>query len=427
MLGLRPTDYQREAVELLDKHDSVALRWSRQSGKTHLLSAWLLHYALTHENSQIVIVGPSWRQTKIPIGKMNGFLTRIPRGYYCKLQQTMVRLKNGSTIQALPCNPETVRGFTLNVVYMDEANWIAHDEELYDAILFTLATTGGKFICSSTPGSMDSLFWKIFNKPQFSRFAKHHVTYERALQPNGPMRRRWLEDKRREYEGDPWRWKRELEAEWAEDESVWLPLSLITKCIDSSLELWSEDSIRHGSFFAGLDLGKEQDYSAFVVVEKLEDKCILRHVKVWPLQTKYATVIGYVKTLADRWQSFEKIRVDISGAGNYVVEDMQNGGIENVEGVTFTAQRKQEMASLLKQRMLNGEYAFPFAEIQISPTKKLSYQAELNVERFELRKDGTYRFSHPENQHDDLWWATALALYATVEMTPEPQFLVVER
>jgi len=81
----------------------------------------------------------------------------------------------------------------------------------------------------------------------------------------------------------------------------------------------------------------------------------------------------------------------------------------------------------LKQRMLNGEYAFPFAEIQISPTKKLSYQAELSVERFELRKDGTYRFSHPENQHDDLWWATALALYATVEMTPEPQFMVVER
>jgi len=427
MLGLRLTDYQREAAELLDKHDSVALRWSRQSGKTHLLSAWLLHYALTHDNSQIVIVGPSWRQTKIPIGKMNGFLTRIPKGYFYKLQQTMVRLKNGSMIQALPCNPETVRGFTLDIVYMDEANWISHDEELYDAILFTLATTGGKFICSSTPGSTDSLFWKIFNKPAFSRFAKHHVTYERALQPNGPMKRKWLEDKRKEYEGDPWRWKRELEAEWAEDESVWLPLSLITKCIDSKLELWSEDSIRHGRFFAGLDLGKEQDYSALAVVEKLENKYLLRHVKVWPLQTKYATVIGYVKTLADRWQDFEKIRVDISGAGNYVVEDMQNGGIENVEGVTFTAQRKQEMASLLKQRMLNGEYTFPFAEIQISPTKKLSYQAELNVERFELRKDGTYRFSHPENQHDDLWWATALALYATVEMQPEPFLSVIPR
>jgi phage FluMu gp28-like protein len=427
MLGLRLTNYQREAAELLGKHDSVALRWSRQSGKTHLLSAWLLHYALTHDNSQIVIVGPSWRQTKIPIGKMNGFLTRIPRGYFYKLQQTMVRLKNGSMIQALPCNPETVRGFTLDVVYMDEANWISHDEELYDAILFTLATTGGKFICSSTPGSTDSLFWKIFNRPQFSRFAKHHVTYERALQPNGPMRRKWLEDKRKEYEGDPWRWKRELEAEWAEDESVWIPLSLITKCIGSELEIWNFESLHKGRFFGGLDLGKEQDYSAFVVIEACDGKNILRHLKVWPLQTKYATVIGYVKTLVDRWESFEKIRVDVTGAGNYVVEDMQNGGIENVEGVNFTAQRKQEMASLLKQRLLSNAYVFPFCEIQVSPTKKLSYQAELNVERFELRKDGTYRFSHPENQHDDVFWATALALYATVEMQPEPFLAVIPR
>jgi hypothetical protein len=41
---------------------------------------------------------------------------------------------------------------------------------------------------------------------------------------------------------------------------------------------------------------------------------------------------------------------------------------------------------------------------------------ELNVERYELKKDGTYRYYHPENQHDDVWWATALAIYATVEM-----------
>jgi hypothetical protein len=120
--------------------------------------------------------------------------------------------------------------------------------------------------------------------------------------------------------------------------------------------------------------------------------------------------------LADRWETFERIRADITGVGNYIVEDMTNGGIQNVEGVNFTHPRKQEMASLLKQRMLNDSYRYPYAEIQISPTKKLNYSVELNVERYELKKDGTYRYYHPENQHDDVWWATALAIYATVEM-----------
>jgi hypothetical protein len=66
--------------------------------------------------------------------------------------------------------------------------------------------------------------------------------------------------------------------------------------------------------------------------------------------------------------------------------------------------------------MLNSSYAYPYTDIQVSPTKKLNYSVELNVERYELKKDGTCRYYHPENQHDDVWWATALAIYATVEM-----------
>jgi len=427
-LRLKLTDYQRQGAKLIAENDSVALRWSRQSGKTHMISAWLLHYALLHPGAQIAIVGPSWRQTKIPIRKINGFLSKLPRGLYRKPQATMVSLRSGSLIQAFPCNPDTIRGFTLDIVYADEYNYIPMDQELYDAIVFTLATKAhGKFICSSTPGSTDSMFWKIFNRPQYKHFAKSHVTWQQALEPNGPLTHRKAEQLKEEYSDDPWRWKREMEAEWAEDEAVWLPLSLITNCQKADLELWDPESIHNGRFFGGLDFGKEKDYSAFAVAEEVDDKFLLRHVKVWPLETKYASVIGYVKTLADRWQHFEKIRCDITGVGNYIVEDMINGGIENVEGVTFTHPRKQEMASLLKQRMLNGSYVYPYADIPISPSKKLNYSVELNVEKFELKKDGTYRYYHPENQHDDVFWATCLALYATVEMAPEPFLAVIPR
>lgn len=49
---------------------------------------------------------------------------------------------------------------------------------------------------------------------------------------------------------------------------------------------------------------------------------------------------------------------------------------------------------------------------------------KLNIERFALRADGGYAFSHPQGSRDDVFWATALAVYATAEMSPE-QFLVV--
>ena len=428
VVGFEPTSYQKKFIRLFCEHSFVAGRWCRQSGKSWIVAALLLWYAVTHPDSGIAVVGPSWRQAKFIIRRVKYFLRNLPRTMYFKPLATVINFRNGSFIQAFPNNPDTIRGPTLHVVYADEWNFIPNDEEMYDAILFTISTTNGKFVCTSTPWSKDSLFYKFIHHKDYKDFAKHHVTWKQALEPKGPLKKKILSMIRRQFAADPWRWKREMEAEWAEDETTWLPQSLITRCIDGELEVWKFDSQKRGTFFGGLDLGKLRDYSVFVALERVENKYLLRHWKVFPLNTKYATVIGYVKALCDRWNYFDRIRVDITGVGEYVVEDMQNAGIEaEVEGVTFTLPRKQEMASLLKQRMLDEAYRFPFTQLRLSPTVMLSYVAELNVERFELRKDGSIAFNHPQGQHDDTFWASALAIYCSVKMTPEPSLVVIPK
>ncbi|MEM2507372.1 MAG: hypothetical protein QXF61_10060, partial [Nitrososphaeria archaeon] len=52
--------------------------------------------------------------------------------------------------------------------------------------------------------------------------------------------------------------------------------------------------------------------------------------------------------------------------------------------------------------------------------------AELNIERFELTKDGKIKFSHPEGSHDDRFWSLALAVYAA-RAPPKPRLVVVPR
>ncbi len=416
-LKLELTSYQLEAAELLEKHNDIALRWCRQSGKTHLIAAWLLHYALTHPGSHIAIVGPSWRQTIIPITKMNYFITKLPKGLFHKPQRTIVRLKNGSIIQAFPNNPNNLRGFSLHCVYADELNFIPNDEEMFDAISFTLATTGGKFIASSTPWHTDSIFWKIFHDPAYKHFKTSHITYKQALAPKGPLNPAWLEKKRKEYEGDPWRWRREMLAEWAEDENVWLSQALITSCIDHTLEYYDFESIAKGEFYAGLDLGKYQDYSVLSVAAIEQSSIKLIHIHQFPLRTPYASVIGYVKTLCDRWQTINRVLVDMSGVGDYIVEDMINAGIGETEGVKFTQQTKEQLATYLKQCMIEKRLKIPYDSDLI---------AELNIERFELTKEGKIKFSHPEGTHDDRFWSLALAAYAT-RTEPAPKLWVIPR
>jgi len=410
-LALNLTAYQAEAAKLLQENNNIALRWCRQSGKTQLITAWLLHYALLNPETQIAIVGPSWRQTIIPITKINHYITKLPRGLFHKPQRTMVRLKNQSTIQAFPNNPNNLRGFTLKIVYCDEMNFIPNDEEMFDAIGFTLATTNGKFIATSTPWTTSSIFWKICNQDAYSHFAKNHVTWQQALEPNGPIKPRWLEEKRREYENDPCRWKREMEADWAENENSWLSQALITKCIDHTLEYTAFVNTAQGNFYAGLDLGKHRDHSVLAILKKEDKQLKLVHLRRFPLQTPYASVIGYVKTLNDRWQKIHKILVDSSGVGDYITEDMTNTGLTNTEGTKFTQETKQEMAQWLKQTMTEKLLQIPYDSELI---------AELNTERFELAKDGKIRFSHPESTHDDRFWALALAAYAArSELSPK--------
>jgi len=125
-------------------------------------------------------VGPSWRQTKLVIRTINSFLRKLPKGYYHRPQRTIVRLKNGSVIEAFPNNPETIRGPTLNVVYCDEMNFIREDEDCY------------------------------------------------------------------------------------------LPLSLITNCIDSDLEYIPFEARTKGRFYVGVDLGKKRDFSVVAVFEEAE-------------------------------------------------------------------------------------------------------------------------------------------------------------
>lgn len=406
-LDLSLTKYQVEVAKLLEKHNDVALRWARQTGKTHVIAAWLLHYALTHENSHIAVIGPSWRQTIITITKMNYFRTKLPAGLFYKPQRTIVRVKNGSVIQALPNNPSNLRGFTLNIVYGDEMNHIPNDEEMFDAISFTLATTNGKFIASSTPWTSDHIFWKICNHEDFKHFAKSHVTWKQALEPNGPLSKKWLEKKRQEYRGDPWRWRREMEAEWSEDEDVWLSQSLITSCIDEALDFYPFEALAQGDFVMGLDLGKYHDYSVLTVLERQGQLMKLVHLHRFPLRTPYASVIGYVKTLCDRWKFVNKIMVDMTGVGEYIVEDMIKSGIHSVEGVKFTAPKKEEIATNLKQRMLDGVFKIPY--VPVRSLRDVDLAAELNVERFELRKTGGIDFSHPEGTHNDVFWSVALA------------------
>lgn len=255
VLGLDPYQYQVDFLELAERGAQfIALIWCRQAGKSFIVAAFLFWEAVNNDDWQTAILGPSFRQSKLVIRKISSFLQKLPKEFLVgkKPLKTKITFINGSTIEAYPCNPDTIRGPTLNRIFVDEFNFVRDDEGLYDAILFTLGTTNGGLIATSTPWSRDHVFYKMCNDPDFSDFKRIHVRWDQALEKEGPLKTNILEKIRRQLASDPWRWRREMEAEWTEDEDSWLPTSLITQCTDPMLEIREFGGELHSFWAMGL-------------------------------------------------------------------------------------------------------------------------------------------------------------------------------
>ena len=91
------------------------------------------------------------------------------------------------------------------------------------------------------------------------------------------------------------------------------------------------------------------------------------------------------------------------GLGGHAVEDIGNAGLVHVEGILLTLQVKEEVAGHLKQIMLEKKLQIPYDPELIN---------QLNIETFELTKEGRLKFSHQEKKHNDQFWALSLAYVA---------------
>jgi len=410
LFNFKPTEYQ--AKLLTDKSKRIVVRWSRQAGKTTCIALRAIWFAITYPKTLTLIVAPTLRQSMIVSDHILDFLTGMPANYrrllIDKLQRTTMRFKNGSRIVALPNNPQMLRGYTAHQIIADEANFFKDDQLVFYSVLYPmLSTTDGTLIASSTPWNLDSVFFSMWESKEFS---KHIATYEDSVKA-GLQKQSFFDGQREILPLE--RFQMEYMAEFVEDISAWLPRDLIVQCIDSLLQLFDFQDQPKGEFYVGVDFGKEQDFSVVLALEKTGQIFRVVHVHRFPLKTEYASVIGYVKSLQDRWHEVRAVYADITGVGNYIVEDMIRSGIQSVVGVGFTVQSKEEMATILREKMRSGEVKIPYV-----PSKKIEdvdLTAELNIEKYKLMKTGHIGFSHPENGHDDVFWSMALAVYASVQ------------
>lgn len=439
-----PFPYQ--AAFLLDPSPLKVIRWCRRAGKTTVMSGDDIYYAAHNPGTTIIVTMPKYQQIKeIYFGVLHEHFSRMPKKYYDRLieaeLQTIIRFTNGSRILAETPEPFTIRGHGPGKISIDEMNFIYKDKDLWLSALLPMTLTRPVYInVASTPWNKDSIYYSMCFDRSFRVFSgniwhglpkdatepgesKYFLTYNDVQKPEGPLDPYQVEVMREQYAGDPWRWKREMESSFVDDETAFLPSSLIMKCQNNLIDFVPFEENVTGQYYIGWDLGRERDPGAVGILDLKQGFVQLVHCKQFKLKTPYVTQMAYIKSVCDRWQRVNAVYYDHTGTKG-IDEQINKAGFPNVEGVDFTRPLKHGMAMTLKQLMMAPRESDQTLPLEEARRKfELPYDpdvhAELNVVQWEQSPGSEiYTFSHPEGSHDDRFWAICLAAYAIEKAPP---------
>jgi hypothetical protein len=157
--GITPDAWQSDLLRSDAKQ--MILLCSRQSGKSTVSSILAIHEAIYRENSLILLLSPSLRQSQELFRKLQNVYNALDSPNLPQaVEESALRmeLSNGSRIIALPGRESTVRGFSgVSLLIVDEASRVP--DELYQAIRPMLAVSGGRIVLLSTPFGRVGFFY----------------------------------------------------------------------------------------------------------------------------------------------------------------------------------------------------------------------------------------------------------------------------
>ena len=174
-------DFQESMVGKFHKHRFNIAKLPRQSGKSTIVTAYLLWYVLFNDNVNVAILANKAPTAREMLGRLQLSYENLPRW----LQQGILgwnkgslELENGSKILASSTSASAVRGMSFNIIFLDEFAFVPnHIAEQFFASVYPTISSGKKtkVIIISTPHGMNQ-YYKLWHDAE--RGANNYVATE---------------------------------------------------------------------------------------------------------------------------------------------------------------------------------------------------------------------------------------------------------
>ncbi len=461
------TEYQRNWVLDISRFKIGVL--TRQGGKSFEAALEAVDDGMTHK-TMWVILSAGERQSKEVITKCAmharayGLAVEELESDFVvdkdtKYKQLEIILPNDTRIIGLPANPDTARGWSANII-LDEFALHKNSREIWKA-LFPTVTRGFKIrVISTFKGKTNKFYELFFGAPTLQRYngreyefvgdkggwSKHFVNIYQAVEMGLELRDDQgkpcdTEDLRLALNDDD-AWAEEYECIPSDEVSAFLTHDLISsvedvKCnatpdwvgkliktaevnyaeykrskIKPALPLEILANIEFiGELFVGMDIGRRHDLSVIWFDQKINN--VLNPVAVIELRRQPFFIQEQVLHTILSQKAVRRACIDQTGIGAQLTEDAQNlFGEHKVEGITFTAENKETLATGLKHNFEDKGSIIPANHtIRNSLHSVKKYATTTKHFRFDAEKTEA-------TGHADHFWAKALVVQAASSNAP---------
>ncbi|AGH56907.1 terminase large subunit [Cyanophage P-RSM6] len=161
-------DFQVDMVKKFDEDRFNIAKLPRQSGKSTIVTSYLLWYVIFNDNVNVAILANKAATAREMLGRLQLSYENLPKW----MQQGIVgwnkgslELENGSKILAASTSASAVRGMSFNVIFLDEFAFIPNHiaDQFFSSVYPTISSgKSTKVIIISTPHGMN-MFYKLWH------------------------------------------------------------------------------------------------------------------------------------------------------------------------------------------------------------------------------------------------------------------------
>jgi len=410
--------YQKKMFEHFQANRFSIILACRQSGKSICTVAYLLWYILFKGEQVVGILANKAATSREMLGRVTLMLENIPFFLQpgCKaLNKGSIEFSNNSRVIASSTTASSIRGMSMNLVYLDEFAFVDRDVEFYTSTYPVISSgESTKVIITSTRNGVNNMF---------------NTIYEGALQKTNefiPFRVDWWDVPGRDEE-----WKRQTVANTSEiqfnqefgNEIIGAGNTLINA--EALMKLKGEEPISYQNnvrvyeepienhkylMFVDVSKGRGMDYSTFNVIDVTEE--VFKQVAVFRNNTTSPLIFP---DIIYKWAEYYN--------QCYVVIENNDQGAVVCNGLHYDLEYENVYAeSLIKASAIGVAMTKKVKRIGCSNIKDIVERGKLNILDLEtiiemssfVQKGASYQADHHGN--DDLMMN--LVLFGWFTTTP---------